>query len=113
MPGGTENDLQCVNVGKRVKSPGSKEPKDMRLQSIDGAQWIPACLLEILPYQPMTGQMSPEQTTEMLNHALHLPAKNAALIEREGLQILGLKPQAGAGSTQQLVSAQASKHLAR
>jgi hypothetical protein len=49
----------------------------------------------------------------MLNHALHLPAKNAALIEREGLRILGLKPQAGAGSTQQLVSTQASKHLAR
>ncbi|CAN9187777.1 unnamed protein product [Alternaria alternata] len=103
MPGETENDLRCVNVGKRIKSSRSKNLVDMREQSKDGAQWIPACLLEILPYQPMTGQMSPEHTTEMLNHALHLPAKNAGLIDKEGLRILGLKSQSGAGSNNQLV----------
>jgi hypothetical protein len=113
MPGETENDLRCVNVGKRIKSPRSGNLVDMREQSKDGAQWIPACLLEILPYQPMTGQMSPEQTTEMLNHALHLPAKNAGLIDQEGLRILGLKPPSGAGSNEQLVSFQASRYLTR
>ncbi|KAI4650583.1 hypothetical protein J4E93_002940 [Alternaria ventricosa] len=88
--------LLCVNVGKRVQSSRSKDagkPAFMRQQTLDGAQWIPACLLEILPFQPMTGQMSPKHTAEMMRHALHLPAENAALIDQEGLRILGLKDQ--------------------
>ncbi|KAL1798145.1 hypothetical protein ACET3X_002182 [Alternaria dauci] len=105
MPGKNSQDLLCVNVGKRVKSLGNKDlTKSMRQQSLDGAQWIPACLLQIVPYQPMTGQMSSEHTTEMLKHAVHLPAENASLIDQEGLRILGLKAQVGAGSKEQLTN---------
>jgi hypothetical protein len=89
------NDLLCVNVGKRVHSfrPGSTTEEDMKQQTIDGAQWIPACFLEILPYQPMTGQMDADHTRAMMDHALHLPAENAGLIDAEGLEVLGVKSQ--------------------
>jgi hypothetical protein len=65
----------------------------MKQQTIDGAQWIPACFLEILPYQPMTGQMDADHTRAMMDHALHLPAENAGLIDAEGLEVLGVKSQ--------------------
>jgi hypothetical protein len=92
LTGKTSSELICVNVGKRVQSFKDKPTVDqMKQQHLDGAQWIPAGLLEILPFQPMTGQMSGRQTTEMLKHALHYPAKNAGLIDLEGLTMMGVK----------------------
>jgi hypothetical protein len=88
------NQLLCVNVGKRVRSfAGNITTDDMKQQTLNGAQCIPACFLEILPYQPMNGQMNPEHTAEMMSHALHLPAENATLIDGEGLGMLVVTPQ--------------------
>ncbi|KAH5324478.1 hypothetical protein HBI12_092410 [Parastagonospora nodorum] len=83
----------CVNVGTRVKSGWSDTSKDttMREQSLGGAQWIPACLLEIVPNQLTNAMLSTEHTTEMLRDAVRLPAANAGLIIKEGLPMLGLK----------------------
>ena len=52
----------------------------------------------------MTGQMSSEHTTKMVNCALHLPAENAALIDKEDLGILGLKDKGGATNGEYPVS---------
>ncbi|KAF7573426.1 eukaryotic translation initiation factor 2C 2 [Pyrenophora tritici-repentis] len=99
-------DLLCVNVGKRIGSfnPEKIDLEDMQQHTLDGAQWIPACLLEILPYQPMTGQMSPDHTAAMMMHALHYPAENAALIDKEGLGLLGLKEEDGRVKSEYLIS---------
>jgi hypothetical protein len=85
--------MLCVNVGKRVKSckSGKTTLDEMKKQTVDGAQWIPACLLEILPFQPMPGLMNAVHTAGMVKHAVHLPAENVALLDREGLDMLGVK----------------------
>jgi hypothetical protein len=95
FPNDNESTQLCVNVGKRVRSfqLGTSTPSDMQKQTVDGAQWIPAYLLEILPFQPMGGLMSPDHTTEMMKVALHLPAENAALIDQEGLEMLDVRSQ--------------------
>jgi len=89
----------CVNVGKRVKIPNSDEAQPneeiMRHQSERGAQWIPACLLEIIPGQVITTTLGPQHTGEMIKKALRLPAGNYDLIEKEGLEIIGVKTQSG------------------
>jgi hypothetical protein len=95
FPNDNESTQFCVNVGKRVRSfqLGTSTPSDMQKQTVDGAQWIPAYLLEIFPFQPMGGLMSPDHTTEMMKVALHLPAENAALIDQEGLEMLDVRSQ--------------------
>ena len=50
----------CVNVGKKVS-----RTADMRLQSKDGAIWIPAQLLEIVPYQTVKSQLPPALISAM------------------------------------------------
>lgn len=84
----------------------------MRKQTLEGAIWIPACLLEIVPNQPMTAPLQPRHTSEMIRYALRYPAANAALIDQEGLELLGLKAPAVQGSNRDLVCDPPSK-LAR
>jgi hypothetical protein len=70
--GKTEEDLLCVNVGKKVN------PRDsMQNQSLKGAVWISAGLLEIIPFQPMNSGLSVDHTAQMIRHAVRLPAANA------------------------------------
>ena len=87
------NDLLCVNVGNRVKAVRSDSPTEeqMRQQTLAGAQWIPACCLEIIPNQQTAAPLSPDHTTKMLEDAVRLPAENAGLIDVEGLKTLGLR----------------------
>ncbi|KAG9194008.1 hypothetical protein G6011_04043 [Alternaria panax] len=90
------NELKCVNVGTRVRSFQCKDEtlEDlMREQSLKGAQWIPAFLLEIVPNQTTKATLSGAHTTSMLNAALRLPRANATMIEEEGLARLGIKNQ--------------------
>ena len=89
-----EYDQLCVNVGKKVVR--TIDPKE---QSLQGAQWVPAYLLEILPDQPMTVQMSSNHTTAMIKYALRYPAANAFLIESEGLEKLGIRLHQGQPGT--------------
>jgi hypothetical protein len=93
MHGTSDYDMLCMNVGKRVKSfpAGTMKPEEMMQQTLDGAQWIPACLLEILPFQPMPGLMNAVHTTEMVKHPVHSPAENARLVNRESLNMLNIK----------------------
>jgi hypothetical protein len=64
-----------VNVGNRVKPIREDRQSDklkdeqirqrddkMRQQSLDEAQWIPACLLEMIPNQQTGAPLSPEHT---------------------------------------------------
>ncbi|KAI4951959.1 hypothetical protein J4E91_003421 [Alternaria rosae] len=89
----------CVNSGKRVKTSNSDEaqPNDeiMQHQTERGAQWIPACLLEIISGQIITTTLGSKHTREMIKKALRLPAGNYDLIEKEGLEIIGVKTQSG------------------
>ena len=89
----------CVNSGKRVKIPNSDEaqPNDeiMRHQTERDAQWIPACLLEIISGQIITTTLGSKHKREMIKKALRLPAGNYDLIEKEGLEIIGVKTQSG------------------
>ena len=96
----------CVNVGTRVKAGWSSTPGDtiMREQSLGGAQWIPACLLEIVPNQMTNAMLSPEHTAEMLRNAVRLPAANAGLIVEEGLPMIGLKTSGEKDANEKLVS---------
>jgi hypothetical protein len=91
--------MYCINVGNRVDTLLTKVeentiPNDtlMRKQSAQGAQWIPACLLQIVPNQVVTTTLGPVHTSQMIRHALRLPAENVDLIEDEGLEIMGVKP---------------------
>jgi hypothetical protein len=91
-------EMYCINVGKRVDTLSTKVeentiPNDtlMRKQSAQGAQWIPACLLQIVPNQVVTTTLRPVHTSQMIRHALRLPAENVGLIEDEGLEIMGVK----------------------
>jgi hypothetical protein len=90
----------CVNVGKRVRANGqdTDNPVDdrlMREQSERGAQWIPACLLQIMPGQIVKTTLGSNHTCEMIKHALRLPAENLGLIEEEDLDIIGVKTKSG------------------
>jgi hypothetical protein len=92
------NDLLCVNIGKRVRThrrPEETEEGLMRAQSVDGAQWIPARLLEIMPGQVVKTTLGSKHTSDMIANALRLPAENAGLIENEGLEIIGVKSNNG------------------
>jgi hypothetical protein len=73
----------------------------MRKQSARGAQWIPACLLQIIPGQIVTTTLDSGHTRDMIKNALRLPAENFGLIEEEGLEIIGVK---GPSNEQTLVS---------
>jgi len=108
-----KHDLLCVNVSRRVDlfDPNRASLEDMQQQTLHGAQWIPTYLLEILPYQPMTGQMISEHTTEMMKYALHLPAENAALTDKEVLGILGLKDKGVAINGECLVSSSSQSNF--
>lgn len=81
-----QEQMRCVNVGKRVDT--SKNDKH---QSLNGAKWIPAGLLEIVEFQPMKSMLSGGQTATMIKCALRLPAHNADLISKEGLSVLGIR----------------------
>jgi hypothetical protein len=92
--------MVCVNVGKRVRANGRDtenpaEDRLMREQSERGAQWIPACLLQIMPGQIVKTTLDSNHTSEMIKHALRLPAENLGLIEEEGLDIIGMKTRSG------------------
>jgi eukaryotic translation initiation factor 2C len=92
------NDLLCVNIGKQVRThrrPEETEEGLMRAQSVDGAQWIPARLLEIMPGQVVKTTLGSKHTSDMIANALRLPAENAGLIENEGLEIIGVKSNNG------------------
>jgi hypothetical protein len=102
----TGNDLLCVNVGKRVKrivGMNQTDPTQMRRQTLDGAVWIPACLLEILPNQAVHNLLSANDTAEMIKQAVRLPAANAGRIVQEGLEILGAKSRTNQLKNNQLV----------
>lgn len=66
----------------------------MKEQSLKGAQWIPACLLEIVPNQTTKATLGGMHTSSMLDVALRLPNANATFIEKEGLVRLGIRNQA-------------------
>jgi hypothetical protein len=85
----------CVNVGKRVERTAS-----MRSQSKDGAIWVPAQLLDIVPYQTVKSQLPPALIASMITAALRKPALNARLIVEEGLDLLRIPGR----STRSLVS---------
>lgn len=53
------------------------------------AVWIPAEFLEIMPDQQFGRRLNADHTRDMLNCALHDPATNQALIQEEGLKIIG------------------------
>ena len=101
----SRNGLLCVNVGNRVKSVPDHLLTDekMRQQTLGGAQWIPACLPEILPNHQTAAPLSPDHTTQMLRDAVRLPAENAGLIDTEGLTTLGLRSSTQATSQDKLV----------
>jgi hypothetical protein len=80
-------DWLCVNVGNIVKV-----SDDERERSAKRAQWIPACLLEIVQHQPVRGLLGPNHTKSMIDLAVHLPRRNAELITTEGFQSLGIYP---------------------
>ncbi|KAF2122669.1 Piwi domain-containing protein [Lophiotrema nucula] len=63
----------------------------MRKQCEGGAQWIPACLLQIEPGQVVRTALGSKHTSQMINAALRLPKQNADLITEEGLKTLGIK----------------------
>jgi hypothetical protein len=64
-------------------------------QSEQGAIWIPACLLEIVPNQPVTMPLNPGHTTLMIDNALRLPAPNVKYISTEGLNVCGFGTPTG------------------
>lgn len=78
------NDL-CVNVDKSLNA---TDIEDYVKTSRAGAIWIPAQLLEIVPYQPVQGLLPPSQTNNMLKYANRAPIDNASLIVQEGLEKL-------------------------
>lgn len=84
----------CVNVGTRVRTVRRHDESRealMKEQSLKGAQWIPACLLEIVPNQTTKATLGGMHTSSMLDVALRLPHANATFIEKEGLVRLGIK----------------------
>jgi hypothetical protein len=87
----------CVNVGKKLNASAAN---DMREQSKQGAIWIPAQLLEIIPNQPMKLQLPSELISKLTNVACRKPAQNAKLIIEEGLDVLRVDGR----SSQALVS---------
>lgn len=105
--------MYCINVGKRVKTKKMENspPEDglMRSQSAQGALWIPACLLQIIPGQVIKTTLNNMHTSEMIRHALRLPAENVGLLEEEGLDIMGVR--AGSDGQQPLVSDLLSDHI--
>jgi hypothetical protein len=80
-------DLVCVNVGRRELRRRQRQANErlMREQSDHGTQWIPACLLQIMPGQVVKTTLGSNHTKEMIKHALRLPAESLGLIEEEGL----------------------------
>jgi hypothetical protein len=75
----------CVNVGKPCKRKRADETNEDFLQIIENQ---------------LTGAtLSPKHTSDMIDYALRFPGANAALIDREGLEELGIK-----GDQQHLVS---------
>lgn len=100
-----EEQLLCVNVGKRSLHAASKaDDESMRKQSLEGAQWIPACLLEIVPRQVVRGLLPQDDIREMIKQAVRLPAANLAMIELEGMNLLGIKPSSAELKNTTLVS---------
>jgi hypothetical protein len=94
FPSEDQFDLLCVNVGKRVRITRSADETDrslMREQSTGGAQWIPALLLQIVPGQVVKMPLMGNHTTQTIQHAVRLPAHNAGLIKKEGLDLIGVK----------------------
>ena len=89
-------DMICVNVGKPVRTKlrhGEALDSLMKEQSINGAQWIPAMLLQIKENQMVKSPLPSVYVSDMIRKALRLPAANAHLIQNEGLEILGVKNQ--------------------
>jgi hypothetical protein len=95
LPVKINKDTLCVNVGKPA-SPNNmgsnlSAPQIMRSQSVKGAIWIPANLLEIVPDQTTNVGLCPQHTADMIRIALRAPGHNVDLIDLEGLQRLGIK----------------------
>lgn len=86
----TEPDMLCVNVGKPTRMANQADDVIMRRHTVDGAVWIPAQFLEIVPNQPIKTLLGTQHTSDMIGVALRQPAQNAELIEKEGLVLLGL-----------------------
>lgn len=63
----------------------------MRAQSDAGAIWIPAELLQIVPYQMVKGLLSPKHMSEMIKFAVRSPKENANFLIKEGLQTMKLE----------------------
>jgi hypothetical protein len=80
----------CVNVGRRLDSSANPN-SDMRTQSVQGASWIPAQLLELLPNQQLKVQLPPELVSRIIRAACKKPIDNAKYIVEEGLDVLRLK----------------------
>ena len=96
LKGRYDNDLICVNVGKPVRTRmrhGETLDDLMKEQCLNGAQWIPACLLQIKDNQIVKSPLPSAHVFDMIRKALRLPAANASLIENEGLKILGVNDQ--------------------
>ncbi|KAF2005628.1 Piwi-domain-containing protein [Amniculicola lignicola CBS 123094] len=104
-----ENTL-CINVGKPCggRQPGEATDAFMRRQCAEGACWIPATCLEIVANQMTAAKLSSAHTSNMIDFALRTPELNAALIDMEGLEKLGIK-----GTQQHLADMQltASRNL--
>jgi eukaryotic translation initiation factor 2C len=98
------DELLCVNVGKKVENLDTANETKMRKQTLDGAIWIPACLLEILPNQAVHGLLSADNTAQMIKQAVRLPAANAGRIVQEGLEVLGVVSRPGQPENSQLAS---------
>jgi eukaryotic translation initiation factor 2C len=58
----------------------------------DRSNYIPAELCDIEPSEPHLGKLSPKETLDMLKVRSCKPAKNMAIIMKNGLLHLGYKP---------------------
>ena len=60
----------------------------MKEQSVDGARWIPACLLQIKDNQIVRSTLSPDHVSSIVSTALRQPNYNSHLIGQEGFKIV-------------------------
>ncbi|KAK3659379.1 hypothetical protein LTR56_001269 [Elasticomyces elasticus] len=80
------NIFPCVNAGVRPRMiDGAEDPETVGKQL-----WVPAEFLEVVPNQPLSQQLSPNDMDAMLKAAQHAPGTLQKLIAGEGFDALGL-----------------------
>ena len=81
--------MNTEGYGKTVRDPSIPV---VNVGTRENPSYLPAQVCEVLPGQPATAKLSPQQTAQMIRFAVRKPTYNAKDITTTGGRLLGFDP---------------------